>query len=173
MLEELLETVAPLRGQPPHGKSRMLDPRLRSCWGQPAPLSPPGLCPAELSCIWFLFHGIKKKKKKQNLPSMFSKKRACSTESPNISLLPLLPQVGMDFNFFPFSFLQSYLQHMEAPRLGVRLDLQLSACTTATAMRDLSHVCDLHHNLQQCRILSPLSKARDRTCVLAETMSSS
>lgn len=76
VLEELLETVAPLRGQPPHGKSRMLDPRLRSCWGQPAPLSPPGLCPAELSCIWFLFHGIKKKKKKAELTEHVLKEKS-------------------------------------------------------------------------------------------------
>ena len=27
-------------------------------------------------------------------------------------------------------------------------------------------VCDLHHNSQQCRILNPLSQARDRTCNL-------
>ena len=31
---------------------------------------------------------------------------------------------------------------MEVPRLGVELELQLPAYTTATATRDLSHVCD-------------------------------
>ena len=30
--------------------------------------------------------------------------------------------------------------HMAVPRLGVKLELQLPACTTATAMWDLSHV---------------------------------
>ena len=30
-------------------------------------------------------------------------------------------------------------------------------------------VCDLHHSLPQCRIFNPLSKARDRTCVLMDT----
>ena len=30
-------------------------------------------------------------------------------------------------------------------------------------MRDPSHICDLHHSSRQCRILNPLSKARDRT----------
>ena len=28
---------------------------------------------------------------------------------------------------------------------------------------DLNRVCDLHHSSQQCWILNPLSKARDRT----------
>ena len=50
---------------------------------------------------------------------------------------------------------------MEVPRLGVELELQLLA--TATAMWDLSHVCDLHHSLRQRRILNPLSEARDQT----------
>ena len=31
-----------------------------------------------------------------------------------------------------------HLRHMEVPRLGVELELQLLACTTATAMPDLS-----------------------------------
>ena len=29
-------------------------------------------------------------------------------------------------------------------------------------------ICDLHHSLQQCRILNPLSKARDGTRLLLE-----
>ena len=33
-------------------------------------------------------------------------------------------------------------------------------------MQDLSHVCDLHHSSQQCRILKPLSESRDWTCNL-------
>ena len=33
-------------------------------------------------------------------------------------------------------------------------------------MPDLSCVCDLHHSLQQCQILNPLSEARDRICNL-------
>ena len=34
--------------------------------------------------------------------------------------------------------------HMEVPRLGVQLELQLLAHTTATAMPDPSHLCHLH-----------------------------
>ena len=61
-----------------------------------------------------------------------------------------------------FFFLGLYLQHMEVPRLGVELELQLLVYTTATATQDLSCICDLH-SLQQCWILNPLSRTRDRT----------
>ena len=57
-------------------------------------------------------------------------------------------------------------RHMEVPRLGVELELELPAYITATAMWDPSHVCDVHHILWQRRILNSLSKARDGTCVL-------
>ena len=50
------------------------------------------------------------------------------------------------FFFFFFCFLGQHLQHMEVPRLGVPLVLQLLASTTATAMQDPSRVCDLHHS---------------------------
>ena len=52
---------------------------------------------------------------------------------------------------------------MEIPRLGVKSELQLPAYARATAVQDPSHVCNLHHSSQQCRILSPLSKDRDCT----------
>ena len=42
-------------------------------------------------------------------------------------------------------FLGLHLQHMEVPRLGVELELQLLGTATATAMQDLSCVCDLYH----------------------------
>ena len=41
--------------------------------------------------------------------------------------------------------------------------LQLLAYTTATATWDPSHVCDLRHSSWQCRIVNPLSEARDGT----------
>ena len=62
---------------------------------------------------------------------------------------------------FFFSFLGLHPQHMEVPRLGVKLELQLPAY--ATAMGDLSLVCDLHHSSLQHQILHPLSEARDWT----------
>ena len=50
---------------------------------------------------------------------------------------------------------------MEGPSLGVELEPQLLAYATATAMRDLSLICDLHHSSQQLEILNPLSRARE------------
>ena len=52
-------------------------------------------------------------------------------------------------------------QHMEVPRLGVELEPQLPASTTATATRDRSHICHLHHSSWQHQILNPTSEARD------------
>ena len=48
--------------------------------------------------------------------------------------------------------------------LGVRLELQLPACTTAMAMQNPSPICDLHHSW----ILNLLSEARDWTQVLMD-----
>ena len=59
---------------------------------------------------------------------------------------------------------------MEVPRLGTELEMQLPAYAIATAMLDLSHICDLHCSLRQPRILNPLSKARDCTHLLTETI---
>ena len=58
---------------------------------------------------------------------------------------------------------------MTVPRLGVKLELQLLACTTAMATQDLSLVFELHHSLRQRRILNPLNKARDQTLNLMDT----
>ena len=56
-----------------------------------------------------------------------------------------------------------HMQHMEVPRLGVELEIQLPAYTIATAMPDLSCICNLHHSSGQRWILNPLSEARART----------
>ena len=56
-----------------------------------------------------------------------------------------------------FFFLGLHLKHMEVPRLGVQSELWLPAYTKATAMPDLSRVCDLHHSSRQHWILNPLS----------------
>ena len=58
---------------------------------------------------------------------------------------------------------------MEVPRLGVEMELQLPAYTTATATRDLRHIRNLHQNSWQHWILNPLSEARDQTYVLIDT----
>ena len=62
---------------------------------------------------------------------------------------------------------------MEISMLGVELELQLLAYTTAAATRDPSHIFDLHCNLQQRWIINPLSGARDWTHNLKDTMSGS
>ena len=60
--------------------------------------------------------------------------------------------------FFFFAFSGSDMWHMGVPRQGVELELQLPAYTTATAIRDLSCVCNM-----------ALLGARDRTHVLMDT----
>ena len=68
-----------------------------------------------------------------------------------------------------FFFFLLHPRHMEVPRLGVNLELQLPAYATATTMQDPSHICDLHHSSWQCQITDPLSKARDQTRILLDT----
>ena len=60
-------------------------------------------------------------------------------------------------------FLGLHLWHMEVPRLGVKLELQLLAYTTVTATSDPSRVCNLHYSSWQHLTLNQLSEARDRT----------
>ena len=81
----------------------------------------------------------------------------------------LLTQTAQEKNlwlelFFVFVFvflLGPYLWLMEVPGLGLESELLLPVYTTATAMQDPSHVCNLHHSSRQCGILNPLSEARD------------
>ena len=60
-----------------------------------------------------------------------------------------------------FCFLGPHLQHMDIPRRGVELELQLLAYTKAPAARDPSCICALQHSSRQHWILNPLSEARD------------
>ena len=53
---------------------------------------------------------------------------------------------------FFFFFLRLHLQHVEVPGLGVETELQL-----------------LTQQPQQCYILNPLSRARDRTLIVMDT----
>ena len=48
-------------------------------------------------------------------------------------------EFSRSFLFFPFGFLGPHSQHMEVPRLGVVLELQLLAYATAITTPDLSH----------------------------------
>jgi len=69
-----------------------------------------------------------------------------------------------------FFFLWPHLRHTEVSRLGAEWELQLLACTTATAMQDPSRICSLHHSSRQHQILNPLKEARNRICFLPDTM---
>lgn len=76
---------------------------------------------------------------------------------------------SLSLSLFFFSvFLGLLRRHMEVPRLGVKLDLQLPAYITATAMLDQSLVCDLHHSSRKYQMLNPLKDARDWTHVLMD-----
>ena len=45
-----------------------------------------------------------------------------------------------------------------------------AAEATATAMPSLSHICNLQHSSWQHQTLNPLSKAKDQTHILTDTM---
>ena len=74
-----------------------------------------------------------------------------------------------DKNDIFFSFLRLHLWHMEVPRLGVELELQLLAYATDTAMLEPSLVCDPHNSSGQHLIPNTLSEARDQTHILMDT----
>ena len=57
---------------------------------------------------------------------------------------------------------------MEVPTLGVESKLQLLAYTTATP--DPSHICKPKPQVTASLILNPLSKARDQTRILKDTI---
>ena len=52
--------------------------------------------------------------------------------------------------------------------LGVKLELYVPTYTRASAMQDLSHVCNLHHNSRQHWTLNPLREARGQNYVLMD-----
>ena len=56
--------------------------------------------------------------------------------------------------FSPFLFRAAPVAY-EVPRLGIKSALQLIAYTTATALQNPSHICDLCHSFLQCQILNP------------------
>ena len=63
-------------------------------------------------------------------------------------------------------WLGPHLWHMEVPRLGVELELQLPAYSLQPTPQpqqrgDPSRVCNLDHSSRQRQILNPLSEATD------------
>jgi len=100
----------------------------------------------------------------ENPRSLGSQSGACPTLSNSERLLvgDISGHIHQGKLYF-FHFLGLHPQHMEFLRLGVELELQLlaTAIAIATATWDLGHVCDLLCSSRQCRILNPLSEARD------------
>ena len=66
----------------------------------------------------------------------------------------LLKWVFGYITFFFFCLLGPHPWHMEAPRLGAELELQLLAYATATAAGDPSHIYNLYHSSRQRRIFN-------------------
>ena len=58
---------------------------------------------------------------------------------------------------------------MEVPRLGVKLELQLLASVSATAVQGSKPHLPLTTQLMAMPVLNPLSEARDGTHILMDT----
>ena len=73
-------------------------------------------------------------------------------------------QVCWNLCFLIFFFLRLHLWHIEFPRLGVKLELQLQAYAAATPPPDLSLICNPHHSLQQ-----PTEEGKESNRILTAT----
>ena len=73
------------------------------------------------------------------------------------------------FFFFCFFLLHAALEAYGGSQARGRIGDVAAAYTTATAMRDLSLVCDPHHSSRPHQSLNPLSEARDRTRISMDT----
>ena len=71
--------------------------------------------------------------------------------------------------WFPSGFGFFFLWHIDIPRLGVELELQLPAYTTAPATPDLTLIFDPCGSSRQHQKLKPLSETRDRTYIPVDT----
>ena len=76
------------------------------------------------------------------------------------------PTLSQNAGFWFFLGWGLHLWHIEVPRPGVRSKLQLLAYAIATAISDLSCVCNLHYSSWQRQTFNPLSEATDQTCSL-------
>ena len=79
---------------------------------------------------------------------------------------------SLTFLFLFFLYMAGLVPHGSSQARG-QIGAAAEAYTTVTATLALSHICDLHHSLQQLEILNPLMEASDRLCILMETMSDS
>ena len=74
--------------------------------------------------------------------------------------------MGRGFFFF---FMATPTAHGSSQARG-QIKFWLQTYAIATATQDPSHICNLHRSLRQSQILNPLSKARDQTRILTNTM---
>ena len=70
--------------------------------------------------------------------------------------------------FFFFSFFRAATVAYGSSQARDTIRATAASLHQTTETQDLSHVCDLHHSLHQCRVLNPLNEARDRTRVLTD-----
>ena len=78
-------------------------------------------------------------------------------------LIIVLRNLHSFFCFVLFCFRAAPRAYGSSQSIKAESELQVQAYATATAMPDLSHICNLHHSSRQHQILNPLSKATDRT----------
>ena len=124
-------------------------------------------------------------------PTMATRKMCPKTAKCSFvdKIAPLPPLRSIERDWFPFHyphsfliralvalccccccccFLGLHLWHMEAPKLGIKSELQLPVYATATAMPDLSLIRDLYHSSRPHHVVNPLIEARDGIRVLMD-----
>ena len=92
---------------------------------------------------------------------------------PTGTILKAKPDGGlldmMSLFFLTFLFILLFRAALAAHGSSQAREMELQLLAYATARQDPSCVCDLNHSAWQCRILNPLSEARDQTCILMDT----
>ena len=143
------------------GRGYGSDPKLLWLWHRPAAAAPIQPLAWELPYV----AGMALKRKKIILCQI--KVLRIKYETQNCIRTHKITLLG--FYFILFCFLGPHPRHMEVPRLGGQLELQLWVYARATATKDPNHIYSLHHSSRQCWIFNPLSKTRDRIHVFRGT----
>ena len=117
------------------------------------------------TCCWGKYSGVRLSKYVLVMGGdLYSLSLSLPISKMGIITVPIFQRI-----FFSFLlFMATPARHMEVLRLGVKLELQLLAYVTTTAMQDPSCTCNQHHTSGQRQLLNPLSEARDRTLFLMD-----